>query len=51
MPKKKSIKGSANEFKAETDKILVFLTASAGLGDEHVSWCHELYYIKDFIQD
>lgn len=27
MPKKKSIKGSANEFKAETDKILVFLTA------------------------
>jgi hypothetical protein len=46
MPKKKSIKGSANEFKAETDKILAFLTASAGLGDEHVSWCHDLAIIR-----
>lgn len=46
MPKKKSIKGSANEFKAEADKILAFLTASAGLGDEHVSWCHELAIIR-----
>lgn len=46
MPKKKSIKGSANEFKAETDKILVFLIASAGLGDEHVSWCHDLAIIR-----
>lgn len=46
MPKKKSIKGSANEFKAETDKILAFLTASAGLGDEHVSWCHDLATIR-----
>ena len=40
MPKKKSIKGSANEFKAETDKILAFLTASAGLGDEQMSPLH-----------
>lgn len=46
MPKKKSIKGSANEFKAEADKILAFLTATAGLGDEHVSWCHELAIIR-----
>lgn len=46
MPKKKSIKGSANEFKAETDKILAFLTASTGLGDEHVSWCHDLAIIR-----
>lgn len=46
MPKKKSIKGSANEFKAEADKILAFLTASAGLGDEHVSWCHDLAIIR-----
>jgi len=46
MPKKKSIKGSANDFKAETDKILAFLTASAGLGDEHVSWCHDLAIIR-----
>lgn len=46
MPKKKSIKGSANEFKAETDRILAFLTASAGLGDEHVSWCHDLAIIR-----
>ena len=46
MPKKKSIKGSANEFKAEADKILSFLTASAGLGDEHVSWCHDLAIIR-----
>jgi hypothetical protein len=46
MPKKKSIKGSANEFKAETDKILAFLIASAGLGDEHVSWCHDLAIIR-----
>jgi hypothetical protein len=46
MPKKKSIKGSANEFKAETDKILAFLTAPAGLGDEHVSWCHDLAIIR-----
>jgi len=46
MPKKKSIKGSANEFKVETDKILTFLTASADLGDEHVSWCHDLAIIR-----
>lgn len=46
MPKKKSIKRSANEFKAEADKILAFLTASAGLGDEHVSWCHDLAIIR-----
>jgi hypothetical protein len=46
MPKRKSIKGSANEFKTETDKILAFLTASAGLGDEHVSWCHDLAIIR-----
>lgn len=46
MPKKKSIKGSANKFKTETDKILAFLTASAGLGDEHVSWCHDLAIIR-----
>ena len=46
MPKKKSIKGSANEFKAEVDKILAFLTASSGLGDEHVSWCHDLAIIR-----
>jgi hypothetical protein len=38
MPKKKSIKGSANKFRAEADKILNFVAASAGLGDEHVSW-------------
>jgi hypothetical protein len=46
MPRKKSIKGAANQFKAETDKILAFLTASAGLGDEHVSWCHDLAIIR-----
>jgi hypothetical protein len=46
MPKKKSIKGSASEFKAEADKILAFLNASAGLGDENVSWCHELVIIR-----
>ena len=31
---------------AEADKILAFLTASAGLGDEHVSWCHDLAIIR-----
>lgn len=46
MPKKKSIKGSASEFKSEADKIQVFLTASAGLGDQHVSWCHDLAIIR-----
>lgn len=46
MPKKKSIKGSAKEFKEKTDKILAFLTASASLGDEHVSWCHDLAIIR-----
>jgi hypothetical protein len=30
MPKKKSIKGSANEFKTEADKILAFLTKTGG---------------------
>lgn len=46
MPRKKSIRGSAKEFKTETDKCLAFLTASAGLGDEHASWCHDLAIIR-----
>lgn len=46
MPKKKSIKGSANKFKTETEKILAFLTASAGLGDKYFSWCHDLAIIR-----
>lgn len=46
MPKKTSIKASANEFKAETEKILAFVVASSGLGDEHVSWCHDLAIIR-----
>lgn len=46
MPKKKSIKSSADEFKRETDKLLAFLSASACLGDEQLSWCHDLAVIR-----
>ncbi len=46
MPKKKSIKGSAKHFKSEADDIIAFLVASAQLGDQHVSWCHDLAIIR-----
>lgn len=46
MPRKKSIKGSAKEFESETKKILAFLKASSGLGDEHESWCYDLAIIR-----
>jgi len=46
MPRKKSIKASAQRFNSEVDEILDYLSATSKLGDKHVSWCHELAIIR-----
>ena len=47
MPRKKSIKGSADWFKACADEIEDFLdTVTLGQTDEHVSWLHNYAVIK-----
>lgn len=47
MPRKKSIKLSANEFVAEVAKIESFLnTVSAGQSDEHVTWMYNYGIIR-----
>jgi len=46
MPRKKSIKASAQRFNSEVDEILDYLSATSELSDKHVSWCHELAIIR-----
>jgi cupin superfamily acireductone dioxygenase involved in methionine salvage len=47
MPRKKSVKRSANEFKLAADDVAAFLsTASAGQSKEHVSWLHDYAIIR-----
>lgn len=47
MPRKKSVKLSANDFISEVDKILAFLaTVSNGQTDEHVTWLHNYGIIR-----
>lgn len=47
MPRKKSIKRSANDFKSEVDKITAFLSSvTRGQTDEHVTWLHNYAIIR-----
>jgi len=46
MPKKKSIKKSVEKFKAEADKILIFLEEAKNQRDMYVSWQYDLAVIR-----
>jgi hypothetical protein len=47
MPRKKSVKLSATNFRNQVDSIVQFLAiVSAGQSDEHVSWLHNYAIIK-----
>ncbi len=46
MPRKKSIKNSANWFNSKADDLLRYVSASSSLSDEHQSWCHEYAIIR-----
>ncbi|GAA0717269.1 hypothetical protein [Dokdonella soli] len=47
MPRKKSVKHSADDFKTEVNKITSFLASvSTGQTDEHVTWLHNYAIIR-----
>ena len=46
MPKKKSIKLSANQFKKAANEILNFVEKTGGLKDEYHSWCVDYAIIR-----
>ena len=51
MPRKKSVKLSAKQFKGEVDRICTFLVeASKNQTDEHVSWLHNYAIIRLYLE-
>lgn len=47
MPRKKSIKSSANDFNSEVNKIINFIAAvSVGQSEEHVTWLYNYAIIR-----
>lgn len=46
MSRKKSIQHAARWFDEQADEVLAFLVATASLGEEHISWCHEYAVLR-----
>jgi len=50
VPRKKSVKKRATDFKSDADAIAAFIVATAGLSKEQVSWAHEYAILRLYRQ-
>jgi hypothetical protein len=46
MPRKKSLRRSAQYFDERAQDLLDYVDSCTALSDEHISWCHEYAVIR-----